>query len=166
MPIENILAKVKDVAKAALTSDWLSKAKEVAKASAPQRQSQGKFEKLQALKLKQFALTGSKDDPAILIVTALNNIHETSVLKDDGSRKKVFDIEVSLSSDPNTPAGKYSCWMDYFVLEDELNEYAKQFPNGDLTGQSFMICAYGKVKKQSNPKQSVYLFRVLEAPAV
>ncbi|MFA5307015.1 MAG: hypothetical protein WC365_06220 [Candidatus Babeliales bacterium] len=162
MPIENVLAKAKEAAKNAYNADWLSRAQDVARTNAP-KQGEGKvFEKLPAMKLKDFALTGNPDSPAIIIVKAINNIHETPLQRDDGSFKSVFDAEVLMSSDPATPAGKYSIWMDYFVLQDELKKYAEE--NGDLTGKTFMICAYGKQKKIKNPKQSVYLFRVLPAP--
>jgi hypothetical protein len=166
MPIENVLAKAKQAALAAVKDvDWLSKAKEVAKTAVSQ-QSQAQYEKLPAFKLKLFALTGSKDDPAVMLVKALNELHETKLLKDDRDPtkgfKSVFDAEVLQSSDVlNAAPGKYSIWMDYTVLQNELNDYTAKECEGKLEGNTFIVAAYGKVKKASDPRQSFYPFKVL-----
>ena len=168
MPISNTLAKAQKLAVAeAKTSDWLSKAKSVAIASAPTQR--GKFEKLPALKLQDWAKAGSNESPSIIIAKALNAFHETKKLKDDRApergNKWVIDVEVLECTNPEfVPAGKGTIWADWTVLEQELKEYQVKLPNQDLTGQIFMIAAYGKQKKVSDPRQSVYPFRVLAAP--
>lgn len=168
MPISNTLAKAQKLAVAeAKTSDWLSKAKSVAIASAPTQQ--GKFEKLPALKLQDWAKAGSNESPSIIICTGINKFHETKRLKDDRAPERGYkwaiDVEVLESTDPaSVPVGKGTIWADWTVLEQELKEYQDKLPNQDLTGQTFMIAAYGKQKKASDPRQSVYPFRVLPAP--
>lgn len=167
--IENRLAKAQKLAAAeASSNDWLSKCRTVAIASAP-AQGAGKYEKLPALKLQDWAKSGNAESPAIIICTALNNFHKTSKLKDDRDPakgyKSVVDIEVLECTNPEfVPAGKGTMWADWTVLESELYDYQESLPNKDLTGVTFMVAAYGKIKKASDPRQTVYPFRVLPAP--
>jgi hypothetical protein len=169
MPIENLMYKAKELAKSSIAgTNWLQSAKEVAK-SAASSSNQGGYVKLPALKLKPFALTGVKDDPAVIIVKALNELHVTNKLKDDRDPSKgfksVFDAEIIESSDNiNAPPGQYSIWMDYTVLENELKAYSADECEGKLTGQTFIIAAFGKVKKAKDPRQSFYPFKVLPPP--
>jgi hypothetical protein len=167
--IDNPLYKAKELAKQiGLNSNWLQSAKEVAKSNAPTAGK--KYDKLPALKLKLFALTGKTEDPAVIIVKALNELHETNKLKDDRDASKgfksVFDAEIIESTDEvNAAPGKYSIWMDYKILEEELKKYAvEKCPDAKLAGQTFIIAAFGKVKKASDPRQSFYPFKVLPPP--
>jgi len=159
MPIENVLAMAKQKAKEAYDEDWLQKAQEIARGAAPSASVGQSFEKLDALPMKQFGLSGSEEDPAIIVVKAMNDLHLVPKLN-----KSVFDAEVLMSSSNAVEKGKYSIWGDYAVFNDEIENYRKEFADGNLTDQTFMICGYGKQKKKSNPAQSVYLFRVLPPP--
>lgn len=169
MPIENLLLKAKQLAKEAVVDmDWLSKAKTAAVAAAPSNEGK-KYDKLPSLKIKPFALKGSKEDPALMVVKAITDLHMSSKLIDDLKPelgcKQVFEGEIIMSSDTeNAAPDKYNIWMDYSVLQQELEKYKKEQCNGNLAGATFVIAAYGKVKKQKDPRQSFYPFRVLPPP--
>ncbi len=152
--IENILKMAKD----AVNAEWLSKVKEL-KEIAIKSRSAPAFEKLERLDLRKLA--GTKDDPAIVQVTAINNRRSVKTEKMD-KPMNVFDAEVKLSSDANVKLGKYAIWENTTVLTNEMENYAKNFGNdGDITGKTFNIAYFGTIPSKKNKRIEIHIFKVL-----
>lgn len=157
MPLKNLTAMVKEKARNAINPDWLAKAKNLKDIALEARKPQAQYEKHESLKLNK--LSGSEEDPAVLIVKCIGDRHEANT---ERGPVMVSDVEVVFSSDPTVKAGKYSVWENLTVLHSEMDDYAKRYgDNGSIMDKQFMIAYYGQKATKTKGHKPTYIFRVI-----
>lgn len=152
------LLQLKEKAKASLDQNWLAKDKDLKEIAIEARQpAQTTYEKHDALKLS--GLTGSEEDPAVIVVKCINERHEA---RTDRGPVMVSDVEVLFSSDASVKTGKYSLWENYTVLKSEMEDYTQRHGvNGAIFDKQFMIAYYGQRVSKIKGHKPAYIFRVI-----
>jgi len=150
--------KLKQQAKAAISKNWLNEVADLKDIAMDAfKPATSTFEKHEALKLNK--LTGSEEDPAIIIVKCISERHEA---RTDRGPVNVFDVDVLFSSDASVKAGKYSVWENLTVLKSEMEYYvANHGVGGAILDKQFMIAYYGQRKSKTAGHKPSYIFRVI-----